>query len=175
MPVHRPREIDIMSTAFGRIALILVLISGTTVWAGSMYKWVDANGVVHFSDGAPDGSQHGGGVETRPAVSSNGAAAAPPPHAPAASENPAAAAPVPRRAVKVEIYSASWCGYCQQTKSYFRRQGIAFTEYDVESDKQAAQRLRRYNPRGGIPVTVIDGKVIIGYAPKAFAAALGLP
>jgi glutaredoxin-like YruB-family protein len=162
-----------MSTAFKRIALILLLISGTTVWAGSMYKWVDSDGVAHYSDGAPDESKHEGRVETRPATRND--AATTPPQTPEPSGTQSRSAPEARPTAKVEIYSASWCGYCQQTKNYFRRRGIPFTEYDVETDRQAAQRLRKYNPRGGIPVTVIDGKPIIGYAPKAFAAALGLP
>jgi glutaredoxin-like YruB-family protein len=175
MSARRLREIDVMSSAIKRIALVLVLISSATVWAGNMYKWVDAEGVVHFSDGAPDDAQLADSVETRPAVSAADQTAAAPP---AVSENnspPAAAVQAPRRAAKVEVYTASWCGYCQQTKNYLRQHGIHFTEYDIEKDPQAARRLRQYNPRGGIPVTVIDGKPIIGYAPQAFAAALGLP
>jgi len=130
-----------MSTVMGRIALMLILISSTSVWAGSMYKWVDAEGVAHFSDGAPDGTQHAGSVETRPAMSGGAAAANPSPATPEKALPPAAAQAT-QRAVKVEVYGASWCGYCQKTKNYLRQHGIPFTEYDIEKDPQAAQRLR---------------------------------
>jgi mycoredoxin len=153
--------------------LLLLLLSTTAVWAGSIYKWVDKNGVVHYSDGAPESQGISGDIQTRPAVTGD-------PAPPTTGENdgisPATTPPPqtvsPRKAAVVEIYTTSWCHYCQQTKHYFRSQGIAYKEYDIEKDRAAAQRHRRYNPRGGVPVTVINGQAIIGYAPDAFARAL---
>ena len=153
--------------------LLLLLLSTTVVWAGSIYKWVDKDGVVHYSDGAPESQGISGDIETRPAVTGNSAP-------PTAGENagiaPATPPPpqtgTPRKETVVEIYTTSWCHYCQQTKHYFRSQGIAYKAYDIEKDPAAARRHRRYNPRGGVPVTVINGQAIIGYAPDAFARAL---
>ena len=152
---------------------ILLFLMATTTWAGSIYKWVDKEGGVHYSDRAPDKDHVEGDIETRPAVSGN--------QSPTASEAKGTQSPqvVPsprpnsdRKNVEVEIYTTSWCRYCRDAKRYFRSRGIAFKEYDVEKDRQAARRLKRYNPRGGVPVTVINGRPIMGYAPAAFARAL---
>jgi hypothetical protein len=48
---------------------ILLLLMATTTWAGSIYKWVDKEGGVHYSDRAPDKDHVEGDIETRPAVS----------------------------------------------------------------------------------------------------------
>jgi glutaredoxin-like YruB-family protein len=152
--------------------LLILLLWTAAAWAGSIYKWVDKDGVVHYSDGAPEEGV-GNEIETRPAVASDPTTTAPS----ANPETPPATIQPPhvdtrREAPKVEIYTTSWCHYCQQTKRYFRSRGIVFKEYDIENDRAAARRHRRYNPRGGVPVTVINGQPIIGFAPDAFDRAL---
>lgn len=154
--------------------LLLFLLSATVVWAGSIYRWVDEDGVVHYSDGAPESREEvSGDIESRPAVTGE-----PSPGTTGETDTPTpAAAPTPpsdspRAQADVEIYTTSWCRYCQDAKRYFRSRGIAFKEFDIEKDPAAARRHRRYNPRGGVPVTVINGRPIVGYAPEAFARAL---
>lgn len=36
------------------------------------------------------------------------------------------------------IYSTVWCGYCQRLKAQMSREGITFTEVDIELDPEAA-------------------------------------
>lgn len=153
--------------------VIIGLLATSTVWADAIYKWVDKEGGVHYSDRAPDENHVEGDIETRPAVGGS------PPPASSKEEGthlPAIVAPSrpnsDRKSIEVEIYTTSWCRYCRDAKQYFRSRGIAFKEYDVEKDRQAARRLKRYSPRGGVPVTVINGQPIMGYAPAAFARAL---
>jgi len=153
--------------------LLLIVLFAASAWAGSIYKWVDKDGVVHYSDGVPEGEGVSGQIETRPAVAGDTA----PPAANEKTETSPATIQPPqadtrRKEAVVEIYTTSWCHYCEQTKRYFRSRGIAFKEYDIEKDRAAAQRHRRYNPRGGVPVTVINGQPIIGFAPEAFNRAL---
>jgi len=165
-----------MKHALWRTMIILILLATSTVLAGSIYKWVDKEGKVHYSDRAPEEDQVEGDVETRPAVSGN-----PSPAASKEEESPPAVTAPPsrstpdRKRVDVEIYTTSWCRYCRDAKRYFRSRGIAFKEYDVEKDPKAARRLKRYNPRGGVPLTVINGRPIMGYAPADFARALQAP
>ena len=153
--------------------VIIGLLATSTVWADAIYKWVDKEGGVHYSDRAPDEDHVEGDIETRPAVGGS------PPPAASKEEGthlPAIVAPSrpnsDRKRIEVEIYTTSWCRYCRDAKRYFRSRGITFKEYDVEKDRQAARRLKRYYPRGGVPVTVINGQPIMGYAPAAFARAL---
>lgn len=160
-----------MQHAIQRTIVFLLLLT-TAAWAGSIYKWVDDQGVVHYSDHAPQEDQVEGVVETRQAVSGNPSS---PPSAADTVQSPETMRPPTaqeRKEVTVVIYTTSWCRYCRDAKNYFHSRGIVFQEYDIEKDRQAAQRHKQYNPRGGVPVTVINGRPIVGFAPAAFAQAL---
>jgi mycoredoxin len=37
------------------------------------------------------------------------------------------------------MYSTTWCGYCARLKSQLDREGIAFTEVNIEQDPEAAE------------------------------------
>ena len=37
------------------------------------------------------------------------------------------------------MYSTTWCGYCRRLKSQLDREGIAYTEVDIEQDPAAAE------------------------------------
>jgi glutaredoxin 3 len=64
--------------------------------------------------------------------------------------------------MSVTIYTTPTCGFCHQLKSYFRQQGIAFTEYDVSQDPYRANEMVRLSGQQGVPVSVIDGNVVLG-------------
>lgn len=152
----------------GAIVFILLALTTAGAGAGAIYKWVDQDGVVHYSDQAPE-TAAARDLESRPAVSG------PPPAATdgtAPGPDPTDRPEISKQRLDVEIYTTSWCRYCQQAKDYFLSRGIPFKEFDVEKDRAAARRLKRYNPRGGVPVTVIDGQPIIGFAPGAFDRAI---
>ena len=155
-----------------RHSLLLLLLLTSAAGAGSIYKWVDDQGVTHYSDQGPEADRVEGVVETR-----QGAAGSPlsPPLTtetaqPSETQQPPAARE--RKDVTVEIDTTSWCRYCRDAKNYFRSRGIVFQEYDIEKDRKAARRHKRYNPRGGVPVTVINGRPIVGFSPAAFSQAL---
>jgi mycoredoxin len=54
----------------------------------------------------------------------------------------------------VTMFSTSWCGYCRRLKSQLDREGIAYTEVDIERDPQSAAFVEEVN-RGN--QTVPDG------------------
>ena len=55
------------------------------------------------------------------------------------------------------LYSTTWCGYCQRLKSQLGREGIEFTEIDIERDPESALVVERAN-RGNqtVPTLVFD-------------------
>lgn len=43
------------------------------------------------------------------------------------------------------MYSTPWCGYCHRLKSQLTREGISFTEVDIEQDPEAAFTVEQVN------------------------------
>jgi len=43
------------------------------------------------------------------------------------------------------LYSTPWCGYCHRLKSQLSREGIEFTEIDIETDPESATVVERAN------------------------------
>ena len=39
----------------------------------------------------------------------------------------------------VTMYSTPWCGYCRRLKAQLEREGIAYTEVDIEAQPDAAE------------------------------------
>jgi len=138
-----------VSLARWQILLILILTITSTAWAGSIYRWVDKDGVVHYSDHAPDNDAVKGDIETRQATAGD-----PSPGTAAGTIGaPSKSIQTPPDDARhenaiVEIYTTSWCRYCKDTKRYFRSRGISFTEYDVEKDS-AGPTPKAFKPSRG--------------------------
>ena len=47
--------------------------------------------------------------------------------------------------MSVTMYSTPWCGYCQRLKGQMTREGIAWTEVDIEQDPEAADLVMSVN------------------------------
>ncbi|RKN09006.1 glutaredoxin family protein [Streptomyces radicis] len=45
----------------------------------------------------------------------------------------------------VTMYSTTWCGYCRRLKSQLEREGIAFTEINIEEDPDAVALVEKAN------------------------------
>ena len=64
---------------------------------------------------------------------------------------------------KVEIYSSYFCPYCARAKKLLGSKGVAFEEYDV--DTNPALRAEMTERSGGgrtVPQIFIDGKAVGG-------------
>ena len=74
---------------------------------------------------------------------------------------PAPAGPAPAGPAFV-MYTTPWCGYCIRLKSMLAREGIAFTEVDIEQDPAAADVVMRANGGNQTVPTVVfpDGEAM---------------
>lgn len=45
----------------------------------------------------------------------------------------------------VTMYSTTWCGYCRRLKGQMDREGIAYTEVNIELDPEAAAFVEKAN------------------------------
>ena len=43
------------------------------------------------------------------------------------------------------MYTTRWCGYCVRLKSRLEREGIAYTEVNIENDRGAAELVMTVN------------------------------
>ena len=128
--------------------IVFFLILVITGLAGAeLYRWVDENGVVHLSDVPPENAIKSAEVQST-----------------ISSEN--------LTGPKVELYTTSWCPYCQKARDFFRSRGIPFTEYDIEKDKAAAARKNRLDKKKGVPFAMINGRGIHGWSAAAYEQAL---
>jgi len=60
------------------------------------------------------------------------------------------------------MYTTTWCGYCMRLKSTLDRDGIAYTEVDIEHDPDAAERVMAVNGGNRTVPTVVfpDGSAL---------------
>ncbi|MFZ6744575.1 glutaredoxin family protein [Undibacterium sp. JH2W] len=62
----------------------------------------------------------------------------------------------------ITLYGTGWCGYCVAARSFFKANGIAYTDLDVEKSKEDYNSYRKFGKKG-IPVITIDNDVIEGF------------
>jgi glutaredoxin-like YruB-family protein len=67
------------------------------------------------------------------------------------------------KAVPITIYSADWCAFCHATKDYLDKRGVQYVEKNVDTDPENAQEAIHKSGQAGIPVTDVDGIIIIGF------------
>jgi glutaredoxin 3 len=63
----------------------------------------------------------------------------------------------------VKVYSTPTCGYCNMAKKYLQEKGVAYKEYDVSVDSEAAREMVNLTGQMGVPVITVDNEVIIGF------------
>ena len=65
----------------------------------------------------------------------------------------------------VIVYSTPWCAFCKTEKQYLDHLGVAYIEKDVENDDDAMEELKSKNGGAfsGVPVTDIDGTIVLGF------------
>jgi glutaredoxin len=145
--------------AIRQVVLILVLLALPAL-AGEISKWKDASGRVHYGD-TPPADVAAERLTVDPNVYESQAGER--------GFEPASAAIATPKPKKVVMYSTVRCGYCRKARAYFKANGIAFTDYDVETSDKGRQDYRRMGARG-VPVILVGDKRMNGFSESAFAS-----
>jgi len=75
---------------------------------------------------------------------------------------------------KVIVYSTPSCPYCHLTKEFLKKNKITFDDVNVAANPAKAREMIEKSGQQGVPVTDIDGKIIIGFDKDALKRALHL-
>jgi glutaredoxin 3 len=65
--------------------------------------------------------------------------------------------------VKVRVYSAPTCPYCNMAKKYLAGKGVAYDEVDVSRDAAGREEMIKKSGQMGVPVIDVDGEIVIGF------------
>ncbi|MEM7291875.1 MAG: DUF4124 domain-containing protein [Pseudomonadota bacterium] len=133
--------------------------------AGGMYKWVDANGQVHYGDRLPTQAQE---EEITGEISSFESAEVLKDDSGLAGFAEDAGSVVARK--KVVMYSAVWCGVCKRARKWMTANGIAFNEFDIEQSTKGARDFKRLKGKG-VPIILVGNKRLNGFSTNAFETA----
>jgi glutaredoxin 3 len=64
--------------------------------------------------------------------------------------------------MSVTVYTTPTCGFCFQLKRYLEQRRIPFVEHDVSQDGHRATEMVRLSGQQGVPVSIVDGQVVLG-------------
>lgn len=138
------------------VACVLSMLISTPVFAGEIYRWLDADGKLHMSDRAPAHIQ-AETLQLNPHTISS-----------VPDNSPTTQQKAKKKSSKVVLYSTEWCGYCKLARQYFKDNNIRFTEYDVEKNSRGKRDFKRL--RGvSVPIILIgDNSRMNGFSEQRF-------
>ena len=73
---------------------------------------------------------------------------------------------------KVIVYSTPACPFCVLVKNFLKQNKVEFQEVDISVDTAAERILKKAGVRS-VPITEIDGEIVIGYDIPKIKALLG--
>jgi glutaredoxin len=144
-------------TVYRLIFALLVALSASN--ATALYKYVDANGNVTYSDRPPPP----GARSVNPDTSGAGTAGSDLPYAVRASV----------QRYPVTLYAlASDCSPCQHARKFLVERGIPFTEKSIRNAADAATLKKSNLPNDQYPVITVGSQVHSNFEPGALGALL---
>lgn len=66
---------------------------------------------------------------------------------------------------EITVYTTPNCPWCHKLKDFLRGEGIDYREINVREDFEEARKMVALTGERSVPVTVIGGEVVTGYAP----------
>lgn len=160
------------------LTILFVLLTATGLAFSQMYRWVDEDGKVHFSDSPPPNAKSVQRMQFIQTQKDSFQSVTPSERDtvkfksdkyPVSESSEKTGT---RKAPKVELFTTSWCPYCDMAREFFRSKGIPFTEYDIEKDRSAALRKMQLDRGKGVPFVLINGQGISGFSKEAYERAL---
>jgi len=142
--------------------------------AQALYRFMDDSGALRIVDSIdqvpPAYRAKARRLETTPdrsAFDTTVSSTAPPRRRPAIEET------TRPRYDEVVLYKAAWCGACKRAAADLESRGVDFVMRDIDEDDGVRDELREKVGMTSVPVLDVDGKLIRGYSPGAYARLFG--
>jgi glutaredoxin len=143
----------------------LLISSGAS--AGTLYKSVDSDGKVTFSDRPPT---TGKVVKTFAELPSTPIPESVLRARQELQKSPQVQQPAPQpQRTGVHLYSAQWCGYCRQAKAYLAEKNIPYQDHDIDTSSGNVA-FTQAGGGGGIPLIVWQGQKVRGFSREGYDA-----
>jgi len=79
-----------------------------------------------------------------------------------------------KKSLRVTVYSAPACSWCNTLKNYLRQHNILYNDIDLSRDQRAADALVKRSGQTGVPQTDINGEIIVGFNKTRINELLGI-
>jgi len=76
--------------------------------------------------------------------------------------------------MEVKVYSSPQCPWCETTKNFLRAHNIPFQDIDATANDKIADEVIRKSGQMEVPVTEIEGKIVVGFNKSLLEKYLGL-
>lgn len=127
--------------------------------AGQVYRWVDAQGNVNYTDRPPPPSAKGSAQKSYKGGSGDSAVSSDAQQAKL--KNP------------VTLYTTATCGvHCERAKAHLARRGISYSSKDPSTSVDANEALKAGGGQARVPTLFIGSEKLEGYTERAWDAAL---
>ncbi|MCI2284887.1 glutaredoxin family protein [Colwellia sp. MSW7] len=146
----------------GLLYFLLIFTSGmSSLDAAAIYKWVDANGKVHYSD-TPSASNATETIDEQH-LNSRASTYSQTQEKLLSTGNPSTY----RKQQKIVMYTTSSCGYCAKARAYFAEKSIIYKEKNIETSKKYHSEFKALGGKG-VPVILWGKNKMNGFSIAAF-------
>lgn len=76
--------------------------------------------------------------------------------------------------MSITVYSTPTCPFCKQLKAFLDEHNVEYTNYDVSNDTEKAKEMIQKSGQMGVPVSDINGEIVVGFDKKKIQELLGL-
>ncbi|MBI4182301.1 MAG: glutathione S-transferase N-terminal domain-containing protein [Candidatus Aenigmarchaeota archaeon] len=76
--------------------------------------------------------------------------------------------------MKVKMYTTPSCPWCMREKEFLKKNKIPFQEVDVSANEQEAAQMVEKSGQMGVPVTEVDGQIVVGFDEPRLKALLNV-
>ena len=75
---------------------------------------------------------------------------------------------------KVTVYTSDVCPYCVMVKNFLKQNNVEFEEINLSKNREKAEEIAKKSGVRSVPVTEIDGEIVVGYDTNKLKELLGL-